>query len=153
MKVTRGGFYNFFMPNAAALNTVINIGASSTDHGEWVCIRPCRAREFFFIATDEAVGGDTTAPTVIFTKRPTPKSSSGEQVVGVLTVPHGTAVGVPVRKKVVAEDGDNYFGVGDALEVSHTVGVGSPTGQGIVGGVFEEDPEYAANMAVIDSST
>lgn len=154
MKATRGTLYDFFVPDTEALNAVIDIGASSADHGEWICIRPCRIRETYFIPTAEAVGGDTTAPTVIYTKRPTPGSGTGESVVKTLTVPHGTAVGVPVRGAVESEDADNYFQIGDSLEISHTVGVGSAAGQGVIGAIFEEDPEYHGNATgLIESST
>lgn len=137
-----GSMLNYFAPDAAAPAIVIDIGGSSADAGELSCIKPCRIKRVMFAVTDEAVVGTTTAPTVVFTKRPTPNSATGESVVATLTIPNGTAVG-----KVLYKDVDVGFEVGDALEISHTVGVGDPAGQGIASCVCEDSPETPENMA------
>ena len=137
----KGTLFNYFAPDAAAVSGVIDIGAASADAGEWTCVRPCTIKRLTFAVTDEAVAGTTTAPTVVFTKRPTPNSAAGEEVVGTLTIPDGTAIGKVLYKDVAVE-----FEVGDSLEISHTVGVGSPAGQGIANAVCDDDPEVESNM-------
>lgn len=137
----------FFVPNiplalnAAEVLKEMDIGAASADHGELVCVRPCRVTRLQFTLTGEAASGTTTAPTVVFTKRPTPLSSSGESAVGTLTVPSGTAIGKTVYKDIDPVE----FAVGDSMELSHTVGVGTPTGMGVYSFVCEESPEEPAN--------
>ena len=119
----------------------VDIGASSGDHGEMICIRSCKVKRLLFVVSGEAVSGTTTAPTVIFTKRPTPLSATDESAIGTLTIPTGTAIG-----KVVYKDLDAIaLAVGDSVEISWTVGVGTPTGMGFWGLEVDEDPEEPAN--------
>ena len=88
----RYGHRAFFSGDAAAPEIVIDIGAASADAGELSCVVPCTIHQLQFHVTDEVVAGTTTAPTVVFTKRPTPNSATSESVVGTLTIPDGTAV-------------------------------------------------------------
>lgn len=127
--------------NAAEVLKVMDIGASSADHGELICVRPCKVHRIAFTLTEEAASGTTTAPTVIFTKRPTPNSATSEAVIGTLTVPSGTAIGKTVYKDITPV----AFSVGQSLELSWTVGVGTPTGIGVYSFEVQEDPETAAN--------
>ena len=53
----------------------VDIGAASGDHGELICFRQCLVKRVAFCLTSEAASGTSTAPTVIFTKRPTPLSA------------------------------------------------------------------------------
>lgn len=137
----------FFKPNIPLAVTdsgvyqEMDIGASSADHGEVVCVRPCVVKQLLFIMTGEVAGGTSVAPTVIFTKRPTPLSSSGEAVIGTLTIPNATAVGKVVYKNITPVK----FNVGDSVEISHTIGTGTPTGQGHWAMVCEESPEEPGN--------
>lgn len=143
------GWGAYFVPNIPLATTdagvmqEVDIGASSADHGEIVCTRPCQIKRLGFVLTGEAASGTTTAPTVIFTKRPTPLSATSEAVVGTLTIPSGTAIGKVVYKDVTPVS----MTPGDSLEISHTVGVGTPTGQGHWFIEVEDDPEYAANVS------
>lgn len=143
-----GNHLNFFIPNlplasvAAEVLKEMDIGAASADHGELVCVRSCVVKQIGFVLTGEAAGGSGTAPTVIFTKRPTPLSSSGEAVVGTLTVAHGTAIGKVVYENLAAPV---KFAVGDSMELSHTVGVTGPTGMGLYFFICDEDPEVPGN--------
>lgn len=119
----------------------VDIGAASADHGEMLCVRRCQVARTQFTLTSEAAGGSATAPTVIFTRRPTPFSATGEVVVNTLTIPDGTAVG-----KMVFKDFDPVtLEVGDTLEISHTVGITGPTGQGVWSVKIIPMPEDARN--------
>lgn len=138
----------FFSPDAAAPEIVIDIGAASADAGELSCIVPNQVVQLQFHVTDEVVAGTTTAPTVIFTKRPTPNSATAEAAIGTLTIPDGTAVGAVIYKNITPV----HFDIGDVLEVSHTVGVGAPTGQGIAAAVCVYSPEEPANMTSVTAS-
>lgn len=147
MYTDKKGHLAFFVPNipvaedAAKVLKEIDIGASSADHGEFICVRPCVLRRFSFTLAGEAASGTSVAPTVVFTKRPTPLSSSGETVVCTLTIPSGTAIGKTVYKDVTPVT----MAIGDSIEVSHTIGTGTPTGMGFAAFEVSEDPETAAN--------
>lgn len=138
----------FFSIDASTLDDVLDIGAASADAGEMSCAVPCAVAQLQFHVTDEAVVGTTTAPTVIFTKRPTPNSATGEVAIGTLTIPDGTAVGAVIYKDIDPVS----FAVGDTLEISHTVGVGSPAGQGIPVVIAYHDPEVPGNMTDMTAS-
>jgi len=125
----------------------MDIGAASADHGELLCVKSCRIKRLKFTVVSEAVNGDTTAPTVVFTKRPTPLSDTDESVIGTLTIPDGTAVGASIYLDV-----DVALAVGDSVEVSHTVGVGSPAGQGFPSLECVEAPEEAGNNTELTAS-
>lgn len=144
----RYGHRAFFSPDAAAPEIVIDIGATGANAGELSCVVPCQVVQLQFHVTDEVVAGTTTAPTVIFTKRPTPNSATGEEAIGTLTIPDGTAVGAVIYKNITPV----HFDIGDCLEISHTVGVGSPTGQGIAAAVCSHSPEEPGNMTSVTAS-
>jgi len=141
-----GGLLKYFVPNipvatsTAGVVREMHIGASSTDHGEYVCVKPCVMKRAGFVLTGEAASGTSTAPTVIFTKRPTPLSATDESVIATLTIPSGTAIG-----KAIYKDINVKFSVGDSVELSHTVGVGTPTGMGHAFAECADDPEVAGN--------
>jgi hypothetical protein len=143
----KGTHLNFFVPNiplaanAAEVLKEMDIGAASADHGELVCVRSCYVTQVGFAVTGEAVSGTVTAPTVIFTKRPTPLSASGEAVAGTLTVASGTAIGKVVYENITPV----AFAVGDSMEISHTIGSGTPTGMGLYYFICDEDPEVPGN--------
>jgi|SRR3990167_4586880 len=121
----------------------VDIGAASGDHGELICFRQCLVKRVAFCLTSEAASGTSTAPTVIFTKRPTPLSATGEAVIGTLIVPSGSAVGKVIYKDITPV----VFQPGDSLEISWTVGVGTPTGIGMWYVECNDDPEMAANQS------
>lgn len=146
-----GNFLDFFRPvmavagNATKPLCAIDIGASSADHGEWVCIRPCTVQKLIFNVTLEAAGGSSVAPQVVFTKRSAYGVSSGEAVIGTLTIPDGTAVGKTVIKNITPVK----FEVGQSLEVSHVIGTGSPTGMGDADIEASYSPENTGNNSNI----
>jgi len=138
---------NYFMPNiplavtTAGVLLEMDIGAASADHGEMLCVQACKVTRLKFFVVGELAGGTSAAPTVIFKKRPTPLSATSETTLGTLTIPDATAVG-----KVIYKDIDPIsFSVGDSVEISHTVGTGTPTGKGFWSFDVVEDPEYVAN--------
>jgi hypothetical protein len=143
----KGSHLNFFTPlvtlaqNAAEVLKEVDIGASSGDHGELVCVRPCMVTQCGFVLTSEAASGTVTAPTVIFTKRPTPLSATNEAVISTVTVASGSAIGGVAYENCTPV----AFKVGDSLEVSWTVGSGTPTGQGVYYFICDENPDVEAN--------
>lgn len=144
-----GGLGQFFVPNialaenAAEVLKEIDIGASTGDHGEYLCVRPCVVRRLQFTLTGEAASGTSVAPLVTATKRITPKSASGAVAVGVLTVPSGTAIGKTVYKDIDPVS----FSVGDSIHLAWTIGTGTPTGIGLFSLVADDKPEVPANNA------
>lgn len=147
MYTEKGGLLNFFAPNIPFATTTsgvlreIDIGGSSATHGEYVCFRPCTVRQFSFAVTGEDVSGTSVAPTVVFKKHPTPLSATGSSTICTLTVPSGTAVGKVVYKNITPVD----FAVGDSIEISWTIGTGTPTGMGHVAAECDYDPEKETN--------
>jgi len=119
----------------------VDIGAASADHGEMLCVRPCKVRRLQFTLVGEAASGTTTPPTVVFTKRPTPGSATSESVMGTLIIPSGSAIGATVYADIDPVDLD----VGDSFEIAHTIGVGTPTGQGYWSVIADDRPEQPAN--------
>ena len=79
-----GSLLNYFIPNIPLATTTagvlreVDIGASSGDHGELICVKACTINLLGFIMVGELAGGTSVAPTVIFKKRPTPLSATGE---------------------------------------------------------------------------
>lgn len=143
----KGNHLAYFTPiitlaqNAAEVLKEMDIGATSADHGELVCVRPCRVSELMFTLTSELAGGTSVAPRVVFTRRPTPLSATSEAVVGTVIVPDATAVGKTVYKLVDPV----VFAVGESMEISHVIGTGTPTGQGVYSFVCNDDPETNDN--------
>ncbi len=139
--------HTYLIPNIPLATTTagvlreMDIGASSADHGEMICVRPCKVVGISFIMVGELAGGTSAAPTVVFTKRPTPLSATAEAVIGTLTIPDATAIGKTVYKPVTPVS----LAVGDSVEISHTVGTGTPTGIGFWGIELNDEPEDPAN--------
>ena len=125
----------------------IDIGAAGADHGEYLCVKDCDLKEVSFLLTEELAGGSSTAPTVIFTKRPTPLSATGETVIATLTIPDATAIGKMINAKVEVK-----LAKGDSVEISHTIGSGTPTGIGIAGMLYNESPEDDSNNSDVSAS-
>lgn len=144
-----GNGLSFFSPSIAVATTTsgplrnINLGASSASNGEFICNKACKMKRLQFVVSETAVVGTTTAPTVVFSRRPTPGSATGAVVVGTLTIPNGTALGKVLYKDVSPVS----FAVGDAIEIAWTIAVGSPAGAGQASFVCEENPEVPANNA------
>ena len=149
-----GGFLKYFIPNIPLATTTagvlreIDIGASSADHGEWICVKDCIVRRYGFTVVGELAGGTSAAPTVIFTKRPTPLSATGEAVLSTLTIPDATAVGASIYSDAT----NDAITIGDSIEISHTVGTGTPTGKGFAWWICEDDPEYVGNNTGLTAS-
>jgi hypothetical protein len=148
--VDRGGIGTHFKSLAllgaatVVVDGEIDIGASSGDHGELLCFKQCKLVRCAFMLTSEAASGTSVAPTVIFTKRPTPLSATSEAVACTLTIPSGTAVGKVVYKDIASPVS---FAPGDSLEISWTIGTGTPTGIGMWYIEVIDDPETAANQS------
>lgn len=143
----KGSHLNFFVPNIPLANNAaevlkeIDIGASSADHGELVCVRACYVVQCGFTLTGEAASGTSVAPSVIFTKRPTPLSATDEAVVSTLTIASGSAIGASTYENCTPVK----FNVGDSMEISHVIGTGTPTGMGVYWFICDESPENEAN--------
>lgn len=126
----QGNMLDFFKPSMAVSGSDtkplcdMDIGASSADHGAFVCFKACTVTKILAAVTIEAVSGTSVAPTVVFSKRIILNSASGGSAMGTLTMPTGTAIGKTVYKEITPVD----FAVGDAIFLAHTIGTGTPTG-------------------------
>lgn len=145
----QGNILDFFAPvmAVAADDTKpladIDVGASSGDHGQFVCMRPCSIKQLLFAVTSEAISGSSVAPTVVFKKRVLIGSDTGAVAMGTLTLPHGTAIGKTVYKDITPVN----FKVGDVILISWTIGTGTPTGMGHADALGELAPEVPGNMS------
>lgn len=143
----QGNYLNYFIPNIPLASATavplreIGLASASASHGEFICVQPCKIMQLQFLLAGESAGGTTTAPTVVFKKRPTPLSATGQTTLGVLTIPDATAVGKLVYKPIAPIS----MAVGDSVEISWTAGVGTPTGKGLASFICEDDPEVPAN--------
>lgn len=137
----------FFVPciqlaeNAAEVLKEIDIGAASGTHGELLCVRPCKVKQFNFTLSGELAGGTSVAPTVVFKKRPTPFSSGSQSTLATLTIPDATAIGKTVYKVIEPVS----MAVGDTIQITWTIGTGTPTGMGYYSFVCEDVNELPAN--------
>jgi hypothetical protein len=143
-----GSLLNYFVPNIPLATTTagvmreMDIGAASADHGELICVKACTINLLGFIVVGEVPVGTTTAPTVIFKKRPTPLSATDESAVSTLQITTSLAIG----KAIVDSDLSVDFEVGDSLEISHTIGVdGTVAGKGFWFGEASDKPEVIGN--------
>lgn len=138
---------NYLIPNIPLATTTagvlreMDIGAASANHGEMLCVRRCQVKRVQFTLVGELAGGSSVAPTVVFTRRPTPLSATGEVVIATLTIPNATAIG----KQVFKDFDPVTLEVGDSIEIAHTIGTGTPTGQGFWSVKIEPMPEQAVN--------
>lgn len=122
--------------------TTIDLSAAAGTQGEWICMKPCTIKQLQFVVSDVAVVGTTTAPSVVFKKRPTPNSTASQSVVGTLTIPTGTAIG-----KVLYKEVETDFSIGDSLQITWVQAVGSAAGKGLPSVLAFDDPEAPANMS------
>lgn len=135
-----GGLLSYFEPVGSAALAEVDLSAAAGTLGEYICQRPCTMKFIEGMVSSVAIVGTTTAPTLVFKKRPTPASSSGESTVGSLTFPTGTAIGKVLYKSVEVD-----FAVGQSLQVSWTQAVGSPAGKVIPGLQAFDDSESPGN--------
>lgn len=142
-----GNLISYFRPvmpeahNDTRPMCAVDIGASSGDHGDWVCTRPCIIDRLIFAVTIEAASGTSVAPTVVYTKRLLYGSATGGSAMGTITVPTGTAIGKVMYKDITPVQ----FAVGDCVHVAWTIGTGTPTGIGEADCHCIDSYETAAN--------
>ena len=127
------------IPKSTAVFTAEDLSAAVAVYGGFLITKQCKIKRIGFYVT--TVISATTNPAVEFNRRPTYNSSSGEILLGTLTIPTTTAVGTVVYKDI---DPVVLF-PGDELSLEHTVQA-SATGAGFY--VFEvcDDPEVPANQ-------
>lgn len=131
------------VPNGSGVLAADDLTAAPGVHGEWVVAMGAKIKRLMFIVTQVVLAG-TTAPVVRFSKRLVPGSDTGAVVLGTLTIPSGTAVGMVLWKDIDPVD----LLPGNAIKVENTVSTvdpGADTGQGLYAFECELDPETAAN--------
>ena len=150
-----GGPLNYFMPAIPVASSdpdvlgEMDIGASSGDHGEMLCIKACTLRSTSFTAVGEIPVGTGTAPTVIFKRRPLPKNSAGEVLLSTLQITTSLALGQTITEEGLAVE----FAVGDSMEISWTIGVtGTVAGMGYWSAIFEDSPEVIGNNSEVTAT-
>lgn len=149
-----GNSLEWFSPSGTGPLGLITLSSASASSGEFICQRQCDIMRLLFTVTT-AVVGTTTAPTVVFSKRPTAGSATGAAVIGTLTIPTGTAAGTVIYKDIAvggAQPNVANIQVGQSVEVAWTIAVGSPAGAGLAGFVCSEDPEIPMNNAKMIAS-
>lgn len=136
---------NAVFPAGTGVLGVETLSAAAAVHGEYLVMRSCVVRRIGFVVTT-LVAADTTAPVVEFNRRPTPGSSSGEVLLGQLTIPEGAAVGKVYYKDISPV----RLQVGDALSLEHVTQAadsGAAAGAGYYMFELVDEPENIANEA------
>lgn len=119
------------------------IDGSPAVFAEMTFDRRVKVSRLMFLVT-VAVAADQTAPVVEFNHRPTPKSASGEILLGQLTIPDGTAAGTVIYKDidpVVIKPGESIT----FEHVTQAVDSSAVAGDGFYKIMVEPAPEYAGN--------
>lgn len=139
-------FQGSIIPKSTAVFTAEDLSAAAAVYGGFLVMKQCKIKAIKFYVTT-AINA-TTAPAVEFNRRPTYNSSSGEILLGTLTIPNGTAAG-----KVIVKEIDPVTLVpGDELSLEHTVQA-STAGAGFYGFEIMDDPEVVENQSnVIESA-
>lgn len=139
-------FQGSIIPKSTAVFTAEDLTALAAVYGGFLVMKQCKIKAIKFYVTT-AISA-TTAPAVEFNRRPTYNSSSGEILLGTLTIPSGTAAG-----KVIVKEIDPVTLVpGDELSLEHTVAASS-AGAGFYGFEIMDDPEVVENQSnVIESA-
>lgn len=133
---------NYFVPAGSAAIDAENLAATAAVHGEQICKQRCVVRRLKFLV-NLAVIATSTAPVVTFRLRSAPGVTSGQAVIGTLTIPDGTAAGAVLYKDidpVVVE-------VGQAIALDHTTQAagGSIAGTGFYAMEAMDNPEVPVN--------
>lgn len=133
-----------------AFLTGANLAATAADWAEIHCHHPIQVRRITFGVTTQVTAG-TTAPTVTVYRRPTAGSSSGQVLLGTLTIANGTVAGSIVYKEL--ESVRVKAGEGLAFRVNvQAVDGGTAAGVGFAGAIVEQDPEYPGNQSLMVAS-
>lgn len=133
-----------------AFLTGANLAATAADWAEIHCHHPIQVRRISFGVTTAVTAG-TTAPTVTVYRRPTAGSSSGQVLLGTLTIPNAQAAGTVVYKEL--ESVRVKAGEGLAFRVNvQAVDGGTAAGVGFPGALVELDPEVPANQSNMTAS-
>lgn len=128
-----------------AHDTAENLAAAGAVYGGYLVTSQVKVKRLAFYVSTAIVAG-TTAPVVEFNRRPTYNSSSGEVLLGQLTIPTGTAAG-----KVVFKDIDPVvLNPGEELSYEHVTQAadsGTAAGAGFYAVELILDPEVDANQS------
>lgn len=130
--------------------TAANLAATAAD---WAVIKvqhPVQVRRIsIFITT--AVTAGLIVPTVTVYRRPTTASTSGQVLLGTLTIPNGTAAGSVVYKELESVRINAGEDLAFKVNVQATDG-GTAAGAGFIGAIIEQDPEVPANQSKMIAS-
>lgn len=120
-----------------ALDTAEVLSASPAVYGGYLIAKRIHVMRLCFYVTATVVSD--VAVQVEFNRRPTYNSATGEELIGTLIIPSGTAAGQVVYKDIPL----TVLEVGDELSFEHTVQAsgGSAAGAGFYAFVAELAPE------------
>lgn len=119
------------------------IDGSPAVFAEMTFDRRVKVKRLMFLVT-VTVAADTTAPVVEFNHRITPKSATGEVLLGQLTIPDGTAAGTVIYKDIDPVT----IGPGESITYEHVTQAadsGTAAGDGFYKIMVDPDPEYVGN--------
>lgn len=143
------GMYNYFVPRGTSPIAIEAIDASPAVHGGMMCFRRCKVKRLMFLE-ETLVVATSTAPVVEFNRRPTVGSSSGEVLLGTLTIPDATAIGTVIYKDIEPV----VFNPGEELSFEHVTQAagGSIAGDGYYAVECEDYPEQPGNETKMTAS-
>lgn len=144
MAYISGSYVGALTPEGTAVIAAENAAAAVAVHGSFLVEKQCRIKAVYFYVSIVCLAG-TTAPVVRFLRRPTYGSTTGQVVLGTITIPSGTAAGKVMYKLITP----TTLFPGETLTFEHTVQAadpGTPTCSGYYGFEVELDPEVPANQ-------
>lgn len=114
-------------------------------YGSKLCFQQVKINRIAVIVTT-AVVADLGAPVITFRKRPTPGSSSGQSVVGTITVPDLAVVGSVYYKEI------NPVELDPGQELAYDVSTAATSAGSAAGAVlaveeYQDDPEFVKDQA------
>lgn len=130
---------------SGAHDTAEVLTAAAAVYGGYIVLKQCKIKRLMFVVTT-LVASDTVAAVVEFNRRPTIDSSSGEVLLGQLTIPDGSAVGAVIYKDIEPVT----LVPGDELSLEHVTAATDGTaaaGAGFYGFELCDEPEQPANCS------
>lgn len=139
MSYPQHSYMGAIVPKSTAVFTAEDLSASPAVYGGFLVMKQCRIKAIMFYITTTISA--TTNPAIEVNRRPTYNSSSGEVLLGTITLPTTTAAGKVMYKLLTP----TTLYPGDELSLEHTVQASS-AGAGFYGFEIELDPETAPNQ-------
>ena len=140
---TQGSLSGTLVPVGTGVLGVETVSAAVAVHGEFLVLKRCKVKKFFFAITT-TIAANSTAPQVVLKRRLAQGVTSGQSTVATLIIPDLTAAGKVMYKTFTPF----VLNPGDTICLEHTVQAADGTaaaGAGYYGFELEDYPEEPGN--------